>query len=98
MGSGLSKMHRDPRAPVGEDGTPASFSPPAEEDRRRQVARINVENGWCPCGEELDSECECGISRLGYVQGKAEPLKRSALHPRLSPPDETVQRDEGPGA
>lgn len=53
------------------------------EATNRSVATKNVEHGWCPCGEELDSECECGISRLSYVQGKAEPLKRSSLHPRL---------------
>lgn len=37
----LSKMHRDPRAPVGEDGTCATFSGTAgltEHDRREVAA------------------------------------------------------------
>jgi hypothetical protein len=55
------------------------------EHRQRAVAKRNVELGWCPCGEELDGDCECGISRLGYVQGRGEPLKRSAEHPRIAP-------------
>jgi hypothetical protein len=75
------------RALPGEVHTPGCLKNPkpvhpsgeqGEEETRKQAAKRNVELGWCPCGEELDSECECGISRLAFAQGKGEPVRRGS--------------------
>lgn len=39
----------------------------------RSAAQENQRLGWCPCGSEPNYECECGLSRLSFAQGKLAP-------------------------
>jgi hypothetical protein len=44
---------------------------------RLQDATRNQALGWCPCGQEADHDCECGVARLSAVQGLSEVVTRA---------------------